>query len=939
VEPGREATPSLSAPEPLISATAVRDALLGLAAGTDPADPGCRERVLAHLKGVLAEGREAARRVLEGRRRGGGRAAAEALSSATDALLAGLFDFACLRLAGAPEGARPRLSLVAVGGYGRGALAPGSDIDLLFLFPQKPGAWSERVTEYILYLLWDLGLKVGHGTRSVAEALRMAKDDMTVRTATLEARLIAGDPGLFQELETRFRKEVVAGTAKEFIAAKLAERNARHAAVGRTRYLVEPNVKDGKGGLRDLQTLYWIGRYCYCGTSAGDALVEAGLLSPREHRLFRRCEDFLWTVRCHLHFMTGRAEERVSFEVQPELARRLGYQKHPGLEAVERFMKHYFLIAKDVGDLTRVVCAALEEREAKNVPTLNRLLRALSPRGRSKLAGTKDFVIDHHRITVADEGVFERDPVNLIRFFHKAGQANLALHPDAVRLVTRSLGLIDDKLRNDPQANRLFLDILTSRTQNEVLLRAMNETGVLGRFIPDFGHIVAMMQFSMYHHYTVDEHTIRALGLLAEMESGKLADDHPLAARLLPELRDRTALYVALFLHDIGKGKPADHSQAGSQVARRLCPRLGLSERETELVAWLVAEHLTMSQMAQSRDLADRRTIVDFAERVQSVERLKLLLILTVADIRAVGPGVWTGWKGQLLRTLYYETETYLSGGHAAAAAATRVAEARERLGNRLASLDPALSARILDLHYPAYYLRVEEDAQVRQALLIARAETEADPTGVTTEIQPRAFEGVTEITVLCRDHPRLVSLFAGACAAAGASIVHAQIHTTTDGRALDAFSIGRSFDTDEDEMRRGRRIVALFEQALSGRVRLIEAMAERRRLSPRRDPFQVPADVTVNNDLSDRFTVIEVTCRDRTGLLYDLTRAIGELSLDIASAQIATYGEKAIDTFYVRDLTSQKIVDEGRKARIVRALQGAIEGGSVARALEARGL
>jgi [protein-PII] uridylyltransferase len=744
---------------------------------------------------------------------------------------------------------------------------------------------------------------------------------MTVRTALLEARLLCGDAELNDELRRRFDKELVAGTARDFVASKLAERDGRHARVGQSRYLVEPQVKEGKGGQRDLQTLFWIGKY-FCRVDSDEALVEAGLISRQEFALARRCDDFLWAVRCHLHFLAGRAEERISFEWQPELARRLGYQRHPGLEAAERFMKHYFLVAKDIGDLTRIVCAELEAREAKNAPRLNRLLRGITSRPK-KLKGSPDFVVANGRINVADAAVFERDPVNLIRIFALAGKNMLPFHPDAMRLVAKSLKRIDRSVQQDPEANRLFLEILTAPDQAESVLRTMNETGVLGRFIPDFGKIVAMMQFNMYHHYTVDEHLIRSIGVLSALRSGRIAGDHPLSEEILPTLKDLTVLYVALLLHDIAKGRPEHHSLAGAKIARKLGPRLGLTPHQTETVAWLVEEHLTMSMMAQSRDLADRRTILDFAQVVQTLERLKLLLVLTVCDIRAVGPGVWNGWKGQLLRTLYYETETILTGGFSATWRDQRLAEARQELGRRLGDWVEAERERVLDLHYPAYWLRVDEDCQVRHAEFVRR--TDRDGSRFAFEIRPMAFEGATEITLLAPDHPRLLSVIAGACAASEANIVDAQIFTTTDGRALDTVIVSRAFDQDEDEMRRGVRIARLIEQALEGRVRLAESLARKRRTSRRRDAFTIEPQVTVTNELSDRFTVVEVECLDRHGLLYDLTHAISELSLDIASAHIATFGERVVDTFYVTDLTGHQVTAKARQNRIRRSLLEAI--------------
>ena len=903
-----------------VEAEGLKAELAAIAERHGPDGPAARKAVLDLLKEVLANGRGLIRYRLE--EDGEGLLAAERLSALADTIVMALYDFATTRVFRASNpSAAERLSLIAVGGFGRGTLAPFSDIDLLFLFPWKQTGWSESVTEYLLYMLWDLGLKVGHATRTVGETLKAARDDITVRTALLEARRLCGDEALFDELRARFEKEVVSGTAREFIAAKLGERDVRHARVGASRYLVEPQVKEGKGGQRDLQTLFWIAKYYY-RVRSNEALVDAGLLTAEEYRLFRRCDDFLWAVRCHLHFLAGRAEERLSFDVQPELARRLGYQKHPGLEAAERFMKHYFLVAKDIGDLTRIVCAELEEREAKNAPRLNRLFRGIRSR-RKAHKGWPDFVVERGRINVGADDVFERDPVNLIRIFREAGQNDLPFHPDALRLITKSLKRIDRTLQHDAEANRLFLEILCDPEAAEGVLRHMNEAGVLGRFIPDFGKIVAMMQFNMYHHYTVDEHLIRSIGVLSALRSGRIAADHPLSGEILPSIKDMTVLTVALFLHDIAKGRPEDHSIAGAKVARRLGPRLGLTPHQTELVAWLVEEHLTMSRIAQSRDLGDRRTVADFARIVQSMDRLKLLLVLTVCDIRAVGPGVWNGWKGQLLRTLYYETEPMLTGGFSATSRAERLAEARATLAARLADWPEAERDRVLDLHYPAYWLRVDEEHQVRHAEFVRRAD--ARKLDFAFETKPMAFEGATEITILAPDHPRLLSVIAGACAASEANIVGAQIFTTTDGRALDTVIIGRAFDDDADEMRRAERIATLIEKTLTGSVRLADALAGKRIRSRRREAFSIEPQVTVTNELSDRFTVVEVECLDRHGLLYDLTHGMSELSLDIASAHIATFGERVVDTFYVTDLTGHKVTAKARQSRIRRALLEAI--------------
>ncbi|WP_152046662.1 [protein-PII] uridylyltransferase [Aureimonas psammosilenae] len=853
---------------------------------------------------------------------GGGLACAARLSIIQDELIRAIFDFAQAHVFDTVNlSAAERMAVVAVGGYGRGTLAPGSDIDLLFLLPYKQTAFGEQIVEYLLYMLWDLGFKVGHATRSVEECIRLSKSDMTIRTSILERRLVTGEAMLFEELSQRFMKEVQEGTAREFIAAKLAERDVRHTKIGDSRYLVEPNVKEGKGGLRDLNTLFWIAKDFY-RVDSEEELVSRGVFSRQEAQLFHKAADFLWAVRCHMHFLTAKAEERLSFDIQPEIAGRLVYNAHPGLREVERFMKHYFLIAKDVGDLTGIFCAALEEEHAKEAPGLRGFVRSFRSRSR-KIPGTLDFRVDNGRITVSDRDVFQRDPVNILRVFALAASHSLEYHPDALKLIRRSLRLIDRDLRENRQANQLFLDVLSDRTDPELHLRRMSEAGVLGRFIPDFGRIVSMMQFNMYHHYTVDEHLLRSIGILARIERGELKDELPVSTEVVGHIRDRVPLYVALLLHDIAKGRPQDHSVEGARIARELCPRFGLDENETELVSWLVEDHLTMSMTAQQRDLGDRKTILDFAEKVRSLERLKLLTVLTVCDIRAVGPGVWNGWKGQLLRTLYYETEPVLTGGFSQTPRAKRLEAARIALAERLADWPEAERAAYIDLHYQNYFLTVSIEDQVRHAQFVRRATRSGDP--IATETRTDAFAAVTEITVLCPDHPRLLSTLTGGCAAAGANIADAQIFTLADGRALDVINVNRAFAEDADEMRRAGRIDANIRALLDGRAVVPALMAQRR---PARGPqaFTVPPLVAIDNALSNKFTVVEVEGLDRPGLLSDLTGALADLNLDIRSAHISTFGEKVVDVFYVTDLTSMKIVSPARMERIEHRLTRVFE-------------
>ena len=816
-----------------------------------------------------------------------------------------------------------RLSIVAVGGYGRGTLAPGSDIDLLFLLPYKQTAWGESVVEYLLYTLWDLGFKVGHATRSVTECIRLSLTDATIETSILEARYIWGDRSLFDELADRFEEEVMAVDVNEFIATKLAERDARHVRAGQSRYLVEPDVKDGKGGLRDLHALFWIAKFVY-RTQSGTDLVKAGVFTRSEYRRFRKCEDFLWSVRCHLHFLTGRPEDRLSFDLQPQLAELLGYVERDGLKHVERFMKHYFLVAKDVGDLTRIFCAALEAQEMKSPPVMSRILNRLRGRGSRTIKEAPGFTLASGRINIADAEVFDTDPVNLIRLFYLADKHDVGIHPEALKMVTRRLKLIDKKLRGDPEANRLFLEILTSRNNPETFLRRMNEAGVLGRFIPDFGKIVSLMQFNMYHHYTVDEHLLRAIGILGEIERGELAGEHPLANEIIHALKHRTVLYVALLLHDIAKGRKESHSVAGERVARNLCPRLGLSGAETDMVAWLVRNHLIMSDTAQKRDLNDYKTVLDFAEVVQSPERLKLLLILTVADIKAVGPGVWNGWKGELLRTLYYETEPVLMGGHVSVPREQRLADAQEIFRQEMTDWKAQEIEDYLPLHYAPYWLSVGIERQVAHACLIRRAMGEG--LKVVTDVSTDDFTDITDLTVYAPDHPHLLSVITGACAATGANILGAQVSTTSTGWALDTIHVQREFSVTADELRRAGRIAELVQGGLEGKFRIADMVTRKSKPAKRFKAFSVDPVVIIDNDQSNLFTVIEVNGLDRTGLLYDLTSALSHLNLNIGSAHITTFGERVVDVFYVTDLTGQKIENSSRQRAIRRRLLAALD-------------
>ena len=885
-----------------------------LEALTEPVE--IRAATVRRLRGHLDAGRDAiAHRLAETPRQAAEVTAAYA--ALVDEVVRGAYRVAATRLhPNAAPSSGERLSVLAVGGYGRGEMAPGSDVDLLFLTPWKLTGWAESVIESTLYMLWDLHLKVGHASRGMRECLRLAKVDMTIRTSLLELRPLAGDGPLAEELSRRLRREVLARDGSEFVRAKLEERERRHARHGGHRYVNEPNVKEGKGGLRDLQSLFWIAKHLE-GAGSGEALVAARVFRREEHEAFRRAQDFLWAVRCHLHLIAGRAADQLTFDAQVEVARRMGYEDGPGRRAVERFMQDYFRHATRVGELTRIFLTALEARHVKSEP---RLWGRSGRRPRVR----PGYQIVLGRLSVADPDAFLRDPVNLLRIFEEALRTRLLLHPDAMRLISANLHRIDGRVRQDPEAKAIFLALLLDHGNPERALRRMNELGALAAFIPEFEPIVAMMQFNMYHQFTVDEHTIQCIGILARIERGDLAAELPVATGIMAGEVDRRVLYVALLLHDIGKGRPDEHSILGARIARKVAPRLGLPPEEAEAVEWLVRHHLLMSDMAQKRDISDPRTVRDFAKAVRTRRRLDLLTVLTVCDIRGVGPGVWNNWKAQLMRTLYRRTAQALEEGIEALGRDHQEAEARAALATALSDWDPRVRAAELARHYGPYW----QGLQPADHRALAGLLHDLPPDEIRMEITPDDGRDATRARFAMVDHPGIFSRLAGAVALVGANVVDARTYTTRDGFATAVFWLqdadGRPF-----EAARLPRLRGSIERILAGEIVAAEALAPRDKLRRRERAFDRPTHVTFDNEGSEIYTIVEVDTRDRPGLLHDLLRALAAGNVHIASAVVATYGEQAVDSFYVKDSFGLKLHSDSRREGLERRLRAAIERGA----------
>ncbi|SNR47840.1 [protein-PII] uridylyltransferase [Puniceibacterium sediminis] len=835
----------------------------------------------------------------------------------TDCLITLVWEVATERL---HQNANPtkgeQIAVMAVGGYGRGEMAPFSDVDLLFLTPYKITGWAESVIESMLYMLWDLKLKVGHSSRTVKDCLRLGAEDFTIRTAMLEHRFLIGHAPLAKELDTRLWKELFNGTAREFVEAKLAERDARHEKQGGQRYVVEPNVKEGKGGLRDLQSLFWITKYVYHTEDTGK-LVGLGVFSPEEYATFVKAETFLWAVRCHLHLLAGRPLELLTFDMQVPVAEAMGYTDKGGRRAVEIFMQNYFRHATAVGDLTRILLTSLEADHTKDAPLLMRFFKR-PPQVK------RGFVVINNRIAISDDKAFLLDKMNILRLYEEGLRTGLLIHPNAMRLVSANLHLIDDDMRNNKEAQRIFLDLLLKHGNPDRALRRMNELGVLSAFIPEFEPIVAMMQYNMYHHYTVDEHIIQCIWHLSEIETGALIEELPVATSVLEEGINRKVLYIALLLHDIGKGRDEDHSILGAQIARKVAPRLGLNAKDSATVEWLVRHHLLMSDMAQKRDIADPRTVRDFAKAVQTRERLDLLLVLTVCDIRGVGPGTWNNWKAALLRALYRQTRNGLENGMEALNRERRGTEAKRLLSEALSDWD-AKDLRVEKArHYPTYWQGLHVTAHVVFANLLKDLGTDE----IRIDIHPDEDRDATRVCFALVDHPGIFSRLAGALALVGANVVDARTYTSKDGFATAAFWI-QDADGSPYESSRIPRLRQMIAKIVRGEIVAREAIKDKDKIKKRERAFKVPTSITFDNEGSEIYTLIEVDTRDRPGLLYDLTRTLAAHNVYIASAVIATFGEQVVDTFYVKDMFGLKFYSSSKQKALERKLRDAIEAGA----------
>jgi len=811
-----------------------------------------------------------------------------------------------------------KLAVITVGGYGRGNLSPGSDIDLLVLTPYKMTPRIEQIVETLLYLLWDLKLKVGYAVRSLEETIVKARADNTICTTLLDARFISGNQDLWIKFNALFQSEILNKEKNNFFYTKLKERDSRHKKMGDSRYLLEPNIKECKGGLRDLNTIRWIISFMYqVNNSAG--YIESGIMTKKEALFYDKAEKYFMNLRAIMHYYGTNDSDRLTFDLQLLIAEKLGYTNHAGSIPIERLMKHYYLFAKEVGYLTKSV---LENIENKNFNKPNSLLKNLVFKFKKNKNGIFEFY--NNKIYLA-KGIKNIKPIDIFKAYDFSAEFNLNLSNELTNLIKVNIRKIDD-IRNDKKANYYFINILTNLLNSDKVLRNMNETGVLGRFIPDFQKVVARVQHDMYHTYTVDEHTINAISILRKIDNGEYDSKYGLASKVIKQIVSKKVLYIALFLHDIAKGRGGDHSILGGQVAKNLCPKFGLLSDEVETVIWLVENHLLLSTIAFKRDLQDPKTIIDLKNKIQSAELLRLLYLLTVADITAVGPEIWNSWKDNLLKVVYDETLMEINGGGDQKSRTIREEKSRNKLRNSLIKWSDQEFIDYTNRFYSYYWTNISSDVHVRHASLILDADKENLKLKIFAE--PLKDQGVTEVSIYTQDH---LGLFARTCAAlalAGTSVQDARIVTTKDGMTVNTFLV-RSADASSiiEQKNRLKVLIETIRKTISEERNPKVLMKEFKsiQIPSRRDSFIIEPRVLIDNLSSRSHTVIEINSKDKIGLLHTLASEFFSIGLHISTARISTYGVRAVDVFYVKNLTGGKIIEENKINLIKDKLMQAI--------------
>lgn len=894
------------------------DAYVPEYAGSDPSareglDRAAVEGVRRYLQDLRAE---LVRRQREG---ASGRSVNEAHSDGMDRLLRKLASLAEARWyaeGGELGESAERPTIVAVGGYARREMSLFSDVDLLFLHRGELSPFAASVAERVQYWLWDAGLTVGGAVRSVAESIELGRRDPTVATSLLTARFLAGEPSLLHELVEAVRRELLVDVA-EFVDRQRAALAARHEKYGESLYLLQPNLKEGAGGLRDYHAALWVACAVFPPVRGIDDLLHVGLLSEGEADAFRAALDFVWRVRNELHLLVGRKIDQMDFEHQERVAARLGYPDDGPALAVEGFMGEYYRHARVLRTLSEIV---LEQCAARSRPP------APPPPARVTDEG---FRLVGDRLEIPHAAHLRERPLRLLQAFRVAQREGVPLSRTARRLVSENLGLCDEALQRDPAAALTFLEILDSEFRVMRTLVEMNEVGLLGRYLPEWDHIVCRWQHVMYHTYTVDVHSIFLVEELRRLWRGKYEAHHGALTEMMRAATDRPVLFLGCLLHDIGKGLGGDHSNQGADLAERCLERLGLEPERRERAVFLVRHHLLMSHIAQRRDFSDPKVIVEFARAVGDRENLHNLYLVTFADIRASSKSGWTEWKGQLLHELYERTAEFLESGEDDPQRALEQIEQRvqARRAGAQAELEAlGVGSEKIDAYFsdmPQRYFTAHTPRQIaRHALVVMGFEH-----GKLMTTAVRAMRGGFSEFILCaRDVHGLYADVAGSLAAAGINILGSNVYTTKSELALEVYRVTTPAGGEEERRLAWTGLHRILEEVLSGAKPLAEFLG-RRRLPPRRLASREPPSVEISNEESDFYTVIDVTADDRLGLLHALVKAIADHGLEIYVSKATTILDQAADTFYVKDAKRRKVTDDALLEELRRELL-AVAGG-----------
>jgi len=793
-----------------------------------------------------------------------------------------------------------RLTVIAQGGYGRGEMNPCSDVDLLFLYPRRLDPYVETVYEKIFYALVDTNLQVGHAVRSLKDCVNLAAEDFKVKSSLLDTRYLCGDESLWREFGDLINKSVLPRGANRFLRDKINELDERHKRYGDSVYILEPHVKEGEGGLRDLHTAMWLSRVKF-KTNSMRELVHKGILTESEHAEIRRARDFLWRVRNALHFMSGQHQDQLTFEYQERIAAEDGYRDENGRKGVESFMREYYLHAATVNRFAAEIIERCTERQTP-YRTLARLM------GREIRPGVR---VAQGELLVRDATLFDEEPLNLLTVFRDSQRHGVALSSGTKRMVRDHIQRIDDDLRCSPGAARVFRDILRGKNDVYDTLLEMHKLGVLGAYIPEFGELLCMTQHDLYHIYTVDEHSLMGVRELERLRNGAYQKEVPLLTQVMREVDHVEMPLLGILFHDIGKGHGGGHSERGAVMVQEISRRLHLNDDEAAQLEFIVRQHLAMSHLAQRRDVHDPRLVREFAATVGNLDTLKVLYLVTFADMKAVGPKVWNNWKDMLLGELYMQAvEVFETGEYVEEAREKRVSRVRQRVRDELARAGTrAERADIFLQQMPdRYFLTTAEDLAPLHCGLLDRL----DEVLVATDVEHHPERGFSEFTVATRDRPGLFSIIAGVLSANGMNILWAAITTGSDDRALDVFRVshGDSPDVVQDDDRWARISVTL-EKALQGEVdveTLIEQARKRPAFMTRKYVPRVANNVEIDDEASDHFTVIDVYAQDRPGLLFTITNTLYHLGLSIELAKITTNIDQVLDVFYVSDAQGRKL-------------------------------